>query len=177
MGRRYSFILVAKKRNKKIIENLINADSDEKHNLATDKALSIYFPKDSSVSAYLHDEYPDPSVRKSLIKDGTKGKIECIYFEKTPIENSDYARYKFTATTKRKSDLFYMSTSVQNWFKEMGKASGALIVYFDYELSASIIYSDGEKIGAFFEDDYYEHLDPDRFCEVIAAGGDSFPSK
>jgi hypothetical protein len=67
------------------------------------------------------------------------------------------------------SDLFCSSSSVRDWFAELGKASGALAVYIDMEFSESIIYSDSEKTSVFFEDDYYIHISPDRFCETIVS--------
>jgi hypothetical protein len=167
MGRNYSFILVTDKENKKNIESFINADSDIKHDLDTVEYLSITFPKDSSLSAYLHDEFPDPSERKCFIKNGNKVSIASIMFRETVLANSNIARYEFMAVTNRMSDLFYMSSSVQNWFIELGKVSGALIVYFDIEYMDSILFSDHEKISVYFEDDYYKHIGSKRFCGTI----------
>jgi hypothetical protein len=150
---------------------VINTDSEAKHDLDTKEYLSITFPRDSSLSAYLHDMYPDPSTRKRFIKDGSKVTIEYIMFREKALENSDVARYEFSAATNRMSDLFYMSSSVKDWFIELGKASGALAVYFDIEFSDSILYSDPEKTSVYFEDDYYEHIDSNQFCETIAAYG------
>jgi hypothetical protein len=94
--------------------------------------------------------------------------IAYIMFRETVLGNSSIARYKFMAATNRMSDLFYTSSSVKDWFVELGKVSGALIVYFDIEFSDSILYSDPEKISVYFEDDYYEHIGSDRFFETIA---------
>jgi hypothetical protein len=171
MGRSYSFILVTDKKNKKSIEHFINADSEVKCDLDTERDLGITFPKDSGLSAYLHDVYPDPTKRKRFIKDGSKVSIGYISFSETLLGNSDIARYKFTALSNRMSDLFYMSSSVKDWFIELGKVSGALIVYFDIEFSDSILYSNSEKISVYFEDDYYEHIDSNQFCETIANAG------